>query len=180
MKNVGLVVLTMGLAGGESMAQAPGHGAAPSGYAGQETREIKALSTQQVEDLRAGRGMGLAMAAELNHYPGPKHVLELAKELELDAGTSARVQASFDRMSADAKRLGAAIVDAERQLDALFREERVTAETLRAATAEIARLQGELRNAHLAAHLETRALLSMHQRHTYDRLRGYAGAHAGH
>lgn len=180
MKKVGFVVLAVAWVGGAASAQAPGHGQAPSGYAGQETREIKALSAQQVEDLRAGRGMGLAMAAELNHYPGPKHVLELAKELELDAGTTARVQASFDRMSAEAKRLGVAIVEAEARLDAQFREERVTPESLRAATAEIARLQGELRNAHLAAHLETRALLSIHQRHTYDRLRGYAGAHAGH
>jgi hypothetical protein len=177
---VGFVVLAMAWVGGAVIAQAPGHGPAPSGYAGQETREIKALSAQQVEDLRAGRGMGLAMAAELNHYPGPKHVLELAEELELDAGTTARVQASYDRMSAEAKRLGAAIVEAEARLDALFREAQVTPESLRAATAEIAQLQGELRNAHLAAHLETRALLSIHQRHTYDRLRGYAGAHAGH
>lgn len=180
MKNVGFVVLVIGLAGGAAIAQAPGHGPAPSAYTGQETREIKALSAQQVEDLRAGRGMGLAMAAELNHYPGPKHVLELAKELELGAETTARVQASFDRMSAAAKRLGAAILDAEARLDALFRDERVTPESLRAATAEIARLQGELRNAHLAAHVETRTLLSVHQRHTYDRQRGYAGAHAGH
>lgn len=174
------VGVAIGLAGGGAMAQEPAHAAAPSAYVGQETREIKALSSQQVEDLRAGRGMGLAMAAELNHYPGPKHVLELAKELELDAETTARVQASFDRMAAEAQRLGAAIVQAEAALDAQFRDERVTPESLRAATAEIARLQGELRNAHLAAHLETRALLSLHQRHTYDRLRGYAGAHAGH
>jgi hypothetical protein len=32
-------------------------------------RSIKALSDQQVSDLRAGRGMGLALAAELNGYP---------------------------------------------------------------------------------------------------------------
>jgi hypothetical protein len=47
-------------------------------YAGLEGRSIKALSEQQVADLRAGRGMVLALAAELNGYPGPMHVLELA------------------------------------------------------------------------------------------------------
>src|SRR4051812_36526408 len=46
-------------------------------YAGLEQRPIKALSQQQADDLRTGRGMGLALAAELNGYPGPSHVLEL-------------------------------------------------------------------------------------------------------
>ena len=47
-------------------------------YAGYQQRPIKALSEQQIADLRAGRGMGLALAAELNGYPGPVHVLALA------------------------------------------------------------------------------------------------------
>jgi hypothetical protein len=47
-----------------------------STYTGLEHRTIKALSEQQVDDLQSGRGMGLALAAELNHYPGPVHVLE--------------------------------------------------------------------------------------------------------
>ena len=33
-------------------------------YAGMQTRPIKALSEQQIADLSAGRGMGLALAAE--------------------------------------------------------------------------------------------------------------------
>jgi len=54
-------------------------------YAGMQTRPIKALSEQQVADLGAGRGTGLALAAELNGYPGPSHVLELADKLDLSA-----------------------------------------------------------------------------------------------
>src|SRR5262245_64398212 len=54
-----------------------------SAYAGLETRDIKALSAQQLADLQAGRGMGLAIAAELNGYPGPLHVFELADSLGL-------------------------------------------------------------------------------------------------
>jgi hypothetical protein len=34
-------------------------------YAGHETRPIKALSDREIADLKAGRGMGLALAAEL-------------------------------------------------------------------------------------------------------------------
>jgi len=37
-----------------------------------------ALSVEQIEQYRAGAGMGYAKAAELNRYPGPMHVLELA------------------------------------------------------------------------------------------------------
>ena len=40
-------------------------------YAGMETRAIKTLSDKDIADLNAGRGMGLALAAELNGYPGP-------------------------------------------------------------------------------------------------------------
>jgi hypothetical protein len=46
----------------------------PSGYAGQQAREIKALSAEEQADLLAGRGMGLARADELNYYPGPTHI----------------------------------------------------------------------------------------------------------
>jgi len=58
---------------------------AQSAYAGMQTRSIKALSEQQVADLKAGRGMGLALPAELNGYPGPIHVLELSDQLGLSA-----------------------------------------------------------------------------------------------
>jgi hypothetical protein len=54
----------------------------PSPYSGMETRSVKALS-EQIADLEAGRWMGLALAAELNGYPGPTHVLELAEALTL-------------------------------------------------------------------------------------------------
>jgi hypothetical protein len=43
---------------------------AQSPYAGMQTRSVKALSDQQGTDLREGRGMGLARAAELDGYPG--------------------------------------------------------------------------------------------------------------
>jgi hypothetical protein len=68
-----VVVTTFILATSTVFAQSP--------YSGMQTRSIKALSEQQVADLTAGRGMGLALAAELNGYPGPFHVLELADKL---------------------------------------------------------------------------------------------------
>jgi len=52
-------------------------------YAGFQERAIRALSPERIADLLAGRGAGYALAAELNHYPGPTHVLELVDVLEL-------------------------------------------------------------------------------------------------
>src|SRR3954451_7549818 len=79
-------------------------------YAGMQSRSIKALSEQQLADLGAGRGMGLALAAELNGYPGPSHVLELADKLELTADQRARIKLLFDSMKAEAIPLGTKLI----------------------------------------------------------------------
>lgn len=59
-----LVVSWLALATG-ALAQHQGHHQNPqhSPYSGFETRSIKALSEAQIADLKAGRGMGLALAA---------------------------------------------------------------------------------------------------------------------
>ncbi len=81
---------------------APASAQAPCGYAEQQTREIKALSSEEQSDLLAGWGMGLARAGELNQHPGPAHVLELRHKLGLTPDQVAAVQASFRRMEAAA------------------------------------------------------------------------------
>lgn len=148
----------------------------PSPYAGQETRGIKALSAKEQADLLAGKGMGLAKAAELNGYPGPAHVLELAKELSLNAEQRAKTEALFQVMETRAKALGRQIVDAERGLDALFASKQVDTALLDQHLARIGALQGQLRAAHLAAHLEQVRILTPGQVAHYGVLRGYAGA----
>lgn len=167
---------------GKSPSPAPATIAEPQGpYSGQELRTIKALSEDDVRAYLEGQGMGFAKAAELNRYPGPKHVLELMDALALSVEQGAAVKRSFDAMKATAVTLGRAIVEKETALDGLFARGEIDAKTLQAAVGEIARLQGELRAAHLAAHLETRELLSPQQIARYDELRGYGtNAHAGH
>jgi Spy/CpxP family protein refolding chaperone len=145
-------------------------------YAGLQEREIKSLSREQIERYRAGEGMGLALPAELNDHPGPKHVLEPAADLELSAEPGAAVQAAYDAMHAEAVRLGEAVVDRERRLDALFAGGAVTSEALRAALDELGRLQAELRFVHLAAHLETQRVLIPEQVERYGRLGATARA----
>ncbi len=88
-------------------------GAAAQGhqpYAGQERRAIKASSESEIADLLAGRGVGLAKAAELNAYPGPMHVLEHAAALELAPAQRAAIEAIHAKMAAAAQTLGRAIV----------------------------------------------------------------------
>lgn len=144
-------------------------------YAGLERREIKALSTEQIADLRAGRGMGLALAAELNGYPGPLHVLELAEKLHLSPAQRATMQALFDAMRTEAIALGETVIALERKLDAAFATRSISAGSLAAMTSDIARSQGELRAAHLKYHLAALDVLQPEQVRRYAELRGYSG-----
>jgi hypothetical protein len=147
-------------------------------YAGQQARAIKALSDDDIAALRKGEGMGVAKAAELNGYPGPAHVLVLAAQLGLTDSQQGNVQTIFGRMSAAAKPLGAKLIAQEQALDQLFAKSEITPDRLAAATAAIAKLQGRLRSVHLAAHLETRALLTADQLARYQQLRGYSDPQA--
>jgi Spy/CpxP family protein refolding chaperone len=151
----------------------------PSPYAAQATVAIKALSPAEVDDLLAGRGMGFAKAAELNHYPGPRHVLDLGEPLALTPGQRVRTERLFAGVQAAAQELGRRLVAAEAGLDALFAAGRADEAALARQVGEVARLQGELRATHLSAHLEMRRILAPEQVALYDRLRGYAPAADG-
>ena len=50
--------------------------------------------------------MGLALAAELNGYPGPLHVIELADSLRLTPEQRARMEALHTSMTSEAGVLG--------------------------------------------------------------------------
>lgn len=142
-------------------------------YAGLQGREIKSLSREQIAQLRAGEGMGLALAAELNGYPGPRHVLDLGHQLGLTDEQRTHIQQLFDTMKAEALPLGEKLIAAERDLNSAFAQGTITPERLQAETATIGELQGKLRDTHLKYHLATAALLSSDQIHRYSELRGY-------
>lgn len=159
-------------------------GAEVTPYAGQEQRAIKALSEREIEDTLAGKGMGLAKAAELNHYPGPVHVLELAPKLGLHEAQITRTRAIHTAMQKEAVRVGQALVKSERELDRLFASKAINAASLRTTLSEIGKLQAEVRRVHLQAHLDQRVVLTEEQVQRYNVLRGYganaAHAHEGH
>ncbi len=150
-----------------------------SPYAGQQARSIKALSQQEVEGYLNGKGLGYAKAAELNQYPGPSHVLDIAKQLDLTTEQTIQTQAIFDRMNAQAVTLGKQLVKKERELDRQFAGRSIDAGSLKTLLSDIGVLQAKIRYVHLSAHLEQEALLSKRQIQLYNQFRGYGTSHDG-
>ncbi len=147
-------------------------------YAGQEQRLVKALSSAETEGLLSGKGMGLAKAAELNHYPGPLHVLQIMKDLGLSQQQQLQTQQLYASMKSEAIRIGQLIIEEEQRLDELFASKKVTNKLLKSGLNKIAVLRGELRYVHLKAHLQQTTILSAEQISRYDQLRGYMHHHA--
>jgi hypothetical protein len=146
-------------------------------YAGEHARGIKALSAEEVHQYLSGAGMGFAKAAELNHFPGPMHVLELADRLALNASQLSQTKQLMDAHKIEARGLGADVVRAEQALDALFANRQVPQASLAEAVRHAALAQAAYRLAHLETHRRMRAVLTDEQVARYDTLRGYtAGA----
>ena len=165
---VSLVVLMSVLTGNAAAQQ--GH---MSKYAGQEDREIKSLSPEDLKELRNGGGWGLAKAAELNGMPGPSHLLKMKNEVELSADQVERISKLFETMKAKAISQGAELIALEKQLEEVFRNKTVTDAHLRLTLSRIADVRKELRYIHLSTHLQTPKILSAKQIAKYNSLRGY-------
>jgi Spy/CpxP family protein refolding chaperone len=150
-----------------------------STYAGQEKRAIKALSDDEIRQYRSGAGMGYAQAAELNAFPGPMHVLELADKLTLSPEQRAATRRLMDEHKAEARAIGAKLVEAEAALDRLFVSGRVDEAVLAGQVRRVAAVQGEYRLSHLATHRRMQALLTAEQIRRYGELRGYTGSGHG-
>ena len=175
MKVIVLLILAFALASSDDSDLSP--------YAGEEQRFIKSLSPEEIESLKAGAGMGFAKLAELNGYPGPKHVLELADRLELSPTQLAETKALFEEMRIKAVALGEELLEAEMALDRDFETGAITSGSLESALREIGRIRAQLRYVHLEAHLRQKRLLTTDQIAKYGEIRGYRLAghhHEGH
>jgi hypothetical protein len=172
MRTIGILI---GVAAAASVA-APSLATAEkqSPYAGFEAREIKALSPSEIKGLLAGEGLSASLPAELNGFPGPRHVLELAVELGLSDGQRESAVAIEARMKDEAVQRGAEIVALETELDRLFASGRVEAGEVERLAQEIGAKRGALRSVHLRAHMAMAKTLTADQRSRYMTLRGYA------
>ena len=169
MKRRAALAVSLTLLAGGALAQSP------QPYAGLQSRAIKALSAEQIADLTAGRGMSFALPAELNGYPGPIHVIELADQLALTGDQRTRLQALFEQMRQEAIGIGHRLIAQEGELDRLFSDRKITAASLAVSTAAIGQTQAALRATHLRYHLLTADILTPAQIQRYAELRGYAG-----
>ena len=123
------------------------------------------------EILEKSEGGGMAMYADMNGYPGPKHVLEMVDQLDLSDQQVNDIQAIFDEMSERARAKGKAIIAREQQLDDLFQSGKADQETVERLSREIGTMRGELRAIHLVAHLSAAQVLSPEQTEEYNALR---------
>ncbi len=152
----------------------PARGGAPSGHAAghpQGHLEAQRCESSFQQIVGQGLGFGMAFAADRHSYPGPTHVLELGERLGLTADQHARALALREAMLAESRPAGAAFLEAEARLVALFETKRATEESVGAQVAEVERLRARLRLVHLRYHLRTREILTEAQRAVYHAAR---------
>jgi len=145
-----------------------------SKYAGEEKREIKSLSETDIEELKNGKGWGLAKAAELNGMPGPAHLLEMKDEIDLSANQARAIEDLYKKMRQEAIPLGLELIELERELNNHFANRTITSEFLGVLLERVAQVQKKLRYVHLLTHLKTPDILRPEQIALYNKLRGYS------
>ena len=144
-----------------------------SPYAHTQSNEVSTLTPEEVRELRNGEGMGLARPAELNQFPGPKHLLELVSDLDLSQAQIDRIKAIRKKMKMRAIAKGEAILEMERHLANLFASGHPSVAEMDRVTGHLGMMRGQLQAIHLLAHIESARELTSEQIEGYDRLRGY-------
>lgn len=144
-----------------------------SKYIGETQRKIKTLSPADIDELSNGGGWGLAKAAELNGYPGPVHLLEMADKIGLTSEQREQITTIYNDMKLKATALGNQLINLEAALNDHFSGGTINATMLEAYVDQIEHVRGELRVVHLSAHLQTPQILTSEQVRQYNELRGY-------
>ena len=150
-----------------------------SPYTGLLDNPIRGLSVEEISDLETGAGAGFARAAELNGYPGPRHILDLQDQLELSEDQLTQVKTLYEEMNGEARYLGAEVLQMESGLELAFRDQTIGEDSLALQVTALAEKYGELRALHLRTHLVAVDLLTPHQLVLYNQLRGYTESHPG-
>ncbi len=159
------------LTGGNSTANSTQHYG--SKYAGQEYREIKSLSSEDIDELQNGKGWGLAKAAELNGMPGPLHLLEMKEEIKISEVQVSQIEQLYEKMKKEAIPLGLEFITLEKKLNNAFADRTIDEKGLKSLLEQITNTYMALRYVHLSTHLKTPSMLTPSQIETYNKLRGY-------
>lgn len=129
--------------------------------------DIKSLSAEEISGFSEGLGMGQAKAAELNGFPGPKHLLERTAELKLSGPQVASLEKLRTEMTAEARKYGAEVIESERVLNRLFVEDSANEESLSSAVQRAEEAKAKVRLAHLRTHLAAKKVLTDDQLKLY-------------
>ena len=141
-----------------------------SQHAATQMQQHHSCLEEERASMERGEGFGMAMAADHNGYPGPRHVLDMAADLHLTAEQRAAMQKIFAEMHEKAVARGKEMFEAEARLDQMFRDARPEAD-LREQAFRVDSIHAELRWIHLSAHLAAQKVLSVEQIAQYTRLR---------
>ncbi len=144
--------------------------AAPQQHTSSEMQHHHSCLEEEHSSIERGEGFGMAMAADHNGYPGPRHVLDMASALRLTAEQRASMEKVFAGMHEKAVARGKELFEAEARLEQMFRDARPEAD-LREQSFRIDSIHAELRWIHLSAHLAAQKILTPEQIATYTRLR---------
>ena len=145
----------------------------PSAYVSLLDSEIRGLDQDTIEGYLTGKGLGQALPAELNGYPGPRHTIDMAEELELTEEQLAGVQTLFDDMQSAVIPLGEQYLEVVTELELAFREGTITEEYLQNLLEKITSIEAQMRYVHLSTHLATIDILNQDQIMQYNMMRGY-------
>jgi len=159
---------------GAAIASAQPHEMSP--HAGKQSRQIASLSDMDIAAIRKGTGWGLALPAEINGAPGPRHVLDLAEPLGLNDDQIAQMTTVFEEMKRSAISAGEKFIAAEKALNDAFQRGGLDQAELARLAEQAGEARAGLRLVHLSAHLKTLPVLTEEQVELYAQLRGYAGA----
>jgi len=146
--------------------------AAHAAEAAREGTGIPALSEAQAASYLGGEAMWQASVAELNHYPSPSRVLELAEALELTDEQRRATTKLHEETRQEAIRLGRDLVALEQRLNRIFVWSQATADNITKTVLDIGTLQTQLRLTHLVASIRQKLLLTEEQVRLYDELQG--------
>jgi hypothetical protein len=125
---------------------------------------VKTLTYVQYNALLKGEDLyGMALPAELNHYPSPDNVIKYKHQLDLSPIQVNKITAIAKEMHRKKLEMGLIIIDNEKMIDSLFKKNVLEDGSLIFYTNRYGLYQGELRNAILQAYLATRKLLSQQQ-----------------
>ena len=134
---------------------------------------VKSLSPEEYSAYQDGDKMDMVKVAEINNYPAPGEVLAREKELKLSVIQKVQLKAAIEALDFKAKEMGRFIIQHEKKLDDLFSSRKVDEGSLIYYCNQIGLYQGELRNAHLQAHLKAVRIL------TPDQLKKFAKINRG-